>query len=123
MYVQFAGQSVAGQGRQMEITQTADDIDVTTYGSSDKEFIAGLTDRSATLQILDDSASSTVRTKFGPGSTGSLVWGPQGSGSSKPRFDVGTAVVTEANISYPYDDAVVIAVTLRLNGAVAESTF
>lgn len=123
MYASFAGTSVAGFGRSLEVSQQATDIDVSTYGSVDQEFIAGPVGRSATLEVLDDSDSSTVRQKFGPGSTGTLIWGPQGSGSGKPKFVVGTAVVTEANISYPYDDAVVISVTLRLSGSVQETTF
>lgn len=123
MYVSFLGTSVAGQGRQLEVNQQANDIDVTTYGSSDQEFIAGLIGRTATLSVLDDSGSATIRNKFTPGSTGTLIWAPLGTGSGKPRHTNGTAVVTEANISYPYDDAVVIAVTMRLSGAVAEDTY
>lgn len=123
MYVSFAGVSVAGQGRQLEVSQQANDIDVTTYGSTDQEFIAGLIGRTATLSILDDSASATIRNKFTPGSSGTLIWAPLGTATSNPKFTNGTAVVTEANISYPYDDAVVIAVTMRLSGAVPETTW
>lgn len=123
MYASFGGVSVAGFGRSLEISQSASDIDVTTYGSQDQEFIAGIVGRSATLQILDDSASATVRNKFGPGSSGTLIWAPQGSASGKPKHTVATAVVTEANVSYPYDDAVVIEVTLRISGSVTETTW
>ena len=123
MYATFGGVSVAGFGRSLEVNQQANDIDVSTYGTQDQEFIAGPVGRSATLQVLDDADASTVRQKFGPGSTGTLIWAPQGTGSGKPKFTVGTAVVTEANISYPYDDAVVIDVTLRLSGNVTEGTY
>jgi predicted secreted protein len=123
MYASFGGVSVAGQGRSLEVSQTANDIDVTSYGSTDQEFITGLVGRTATLQILDDSASSTVRAKFSPGSAGTLIWAPIGTGSGNPKFTVGTARVTEANLSYPYDDAVIIAVSMRLSGAVTESTW
>lgn len=119
MVVRFGTLSVAGQGRNLEVSQTGDDIDVTTYGSTDKEFITGLVERTATLEILDDSGSSTIRNKFKVGSADSLTWFPVGTPS--PQFSVGTAVVTEANVSYPYDDAVVISVTMRLSGAVTES--
>ena len=114
MYASFGGTSVAGFGRNLEINQQANDIDVSTYGTVDQEFIAGPVGRSATLQILDDADSSAVRTKFTPGSTGTLIWAPVGTTSGKPKFTVGTAVVTEANISYPYDDAVVIEVTMQV---------
>ena len=122
MVIKFGTVSVAGQGRSFEITQSADEVDVTTYGSTDKEFITGFVDRSATLEILDDSASQTVKNAFAPGSTGSLVWYPQGTTAGKPYGSIGTAVVTGADQSYPYDDAVLVSVTMRLNGAVTAGT-
>ena len=122
MAVRFGTFSVAGQGRQLEVSQSADEVDVTTYGSTDKEFLAGLIDRSATLDILDDSANSTIRQAFKTGTSNSLAWFPLGIASGNPKFSVGTAVVTEANLSYPYDDAVVVSVTMRLSGTVTEGT-
>lgn len=120
--MKFGTLTVAGQGRQLEVSQQADEIDVTTYGSTDKEFIAGLVERTATLEVLDDSASSTIRTAFKPGTSNSLTWFPIGTTAANPKFSVGTAVVTEQNISYPYDDAVLFEVTLRLSGTVTEGT-
>ena len=120
MVVKLGTLSVAGQGRNLTVDQGADEIDVTTYGSTDKEFIAGLVDRSATLQILDDDVSSAIRTAFAPGASGTLTWFPLGTASGKPKFTVGTAVVTGNNISYPYDGAVIMECSLRLSGAVTE---
>lgn len=120
MVVKFGTVSVSGQGRNLEISQSGDEIDVTTYGSTDKEFITGLADRSATLEVLDDNASTLVRNAMRVGSVGSLTWFPQGTASGKPQRSVGTATVTSADESYPYDDAVLISVGLRLNGSVTE---
>ena len=123
MVLKFGTLSVAGQGRNFEVNQSADEVEVTTYGSTDKEYVAGLTDRSATLEVLDgNDASNPIRAKFRPGSSDSLTWFPIGTASGNPKFAVGTAVVTEANVSYPYDDAVLIQCTMRLSGAVTEST-
>lgn len=121
MVVKFGTLSVAGQGRNLEISQSADEIDVTSYGSTAKEFITGLIERSGSLEILDDSgASNAIRIAFTPGSANSLTWFPIGIGTGNQKFSVGTAVITEANLSYPYDDAVLISVSLRLSGAVTE---
>ena len=120
MVAKFGTLSVAGQGRNLEVSQSADEIDVTSYGSTAKEFITGLIERSGTLEILDDSASNAIRTAFTPGSANSLTWSPIGTASGNPKFSVGTAVITEANLSYPYDDAVLISVSMRLSGAVTE---
>lgn len=120
MVVKFGTLTVAGQGRQLEISQSANEIDVTTYGSTDQEFIAGLVERSATLEVLDDSVSSAIRTAFKPGTSNSLTWFPLGVGTGNPKFSVGTAVVIEQNLSYPYDDAVLFEANLRLSGTVTE---
>jgi len=122
MAVRFGTLSVAGQGRNLEVSQSADEVDVTSYGSAAKEYVAGLIDRSATLEILDDSASSTIRNAFTPGSSNSFAWFPLGITSGNPKFSVATVVITGADLSYPYDDAVLISVSLRLSGAVTEGT-
>ena len=123
MVVNFRGSSVAGFGRNLEVSQSAGEIDVSTYGSNDREFIAGPVERSATLEVLDDdAANSPVRLLFGPGSSGTLIWFPVGSVAGSQKFTVGTAVVTESNRTYPYDDVVLISVTMRLSGPVTEGT-
>lgn len=120
MVVKFGTVIVSGQGRNLEINQSADEIDVTTYGSTDKEFILGKIERDGSLAILDDSATTTVRKALGVGSVGSLTWFPIGSTAGNPMFSNATALVREQNLSYPYDDAVTADVTLRLSGAVVE---
>jgi hypothetical protein len=104
------------------VSQSGDEIEVTSYGSTDKEFITGFAERSAATEILDDDTSSTIRQATRVGSVGSLGWFPQGTAAGKPKFTVGTAVVLQQNLSYPYDDAVLASVNFRLNGAVTEGT-
>jgi hypothetical protein len=122
MVIKFGTLSVAGSGRNLDVSQSTDEIDVTTYGSTDKEFIVGFVDRTATLEILDQNNSSTIRTAFSPGSVGSLTWFPIGTASGNPKFFAATAVVQESNKTYPYDGAVLLNVTMRISGTVTEST-
>jgi predicted secreted protein len=122
MVVKFGTLNVSGQGRNLEINQSADEIDVTSYGSSDKEFILGKTERDGTLEILDDAASSVVRKALAVGSIGSLTWFPIGTTSGNPQLACATVLIREQNLSYPYDDAVTASVTLRLSGPVVEGT-
>ena len=122
MVVKFGTVNVAGQGRNLDISQSANELDVTSYGSTAQEFIAGLTERSATLEILDDDTASLIRTSTQAGSVGSLTWFPQGTTAGLPKFSVGTAVITEQNLQYPYDDVVLMNVSMRLSGAVTEGT-
>lgn len=119
--VRFGTLDVGGAGRNLEVQQSSEEIDVTTYGSGAHEYVAGLIERSASLEILDNDAASGIRSAFTPGSAGSLTWFPIGTASGNPKFQVATAIITEANISYPYDDAVTISVSMRLSGSVVES--
>lgn len=122
MQIFFGTVDISGNGRSFEISQSADEIDVTTYGSTDKEFIVGMIERDSSLEVLDDNDSSAIRNALKPGMSGTLKWFPQGSASGMPVFTVGTAVVREENLSYPYDDVVLLSVSIRLSGAVVEST-
>lgn len=121
MVIKFGTTNVSGQGRNLEVSQTTDEIDVTTYGSTDKEFILGKTEREGTLEVLDDAASSAIRQVLGVGSIGSLTWFPQGTTSGLPKLSCATVLVREQNLAYPYDDAVTASVTLRLSGPVVEA--
>lgn len=122
MAIWFAGIDISGQARNLEVKQSADEVDVTTYGSVDKEYIVGMIERDATLEVLDDNTASTVRTATRAGSSGTLIWFPKGSTAGYPKFTVGTAVIKEQSLSYPYDDAVSMSVSMRLSGAVTEGT-
>lgn len=112
---------ISGQGRSFEVSQSADEIDATTYGSEDKEYIVGMVERDSSLEVLDDTTSATIRNATKPGQSGPLKWFPQGSAVGKPSFLVGTALVREQNMSYPYDDVVLLSCTIRLSGPVVES--
>jgi hypothetical protein len=122
MVILFDGTDVSGQGRSFDVSETADEIDVTTYGSDDKEFIVGMVERDSSLEVLDDDTSTTIRDAVKTGQTGSLVWFPMGTASGNPKFTVGTAVVKERSFSYPYDDVVLMSVSIRLSGAVVEGS-
>lgn len=122
MKIFFGTVDISGAGRSFEVSQSADEIDATTYGSTDKEYILGLTERDSSLEVLDDDTSTQIRNALKPGMTGQLKWFPQGSSTGKPVFTVGTALVREQNMSYPYDDVVLLSTSIRLSGAVVEST-
>ena len=115
----FDGTNISGQGRTLEISQSSDDIDVTAYGSGDKEFIVGMQERSATVEILDEEESPAIRLALVPGSSGTLAWFPEGEGSGQPSFEA-EAFVMEQNLSYPYDDVVMLNVTMKLSDALEE---
>lgn len=122
MSIKFGTTNISAQGRSLEVGQTADEIETTGYGDSEKTYIAGKTERQVTLEVMDDSTSTTVRTALTPGSASSLTWFPIGTVSGNPKFSFATATVIENNLSYPYDDVVLMSVTIRGSSPLVEST-
>lgn len=123
MVIKFGTADISGNGRTLDVDETADEVDVTTYGSTDKEFLAGMVDRTATMEILDEKeANATIRTVVKVGTQNSLTWFPNGTASGNQKHSAGTAVVLSRSFSYPYDDAVLMSCNLRISGAVIEGT-
>jgi hypothetical protein len=123
LVIKFGTTDISGAGRSLEVSESGTEIDVTTYGSTDREWlVTQMSDREGTYQVLDDSASTVIRNLLRPGISDSLTWFPIGTASGNAKLGVGTAVVRERNFSYPYDDAVVLNITFRLSGALIEST-
>jgi hypothetical protein len=123
MVVRYGTLSVAGQGRNLQVQETAAEIDVTTYGSTDEEFIVGLVDRQGSLDILDgNDPSNAIRAAFTTGTANSMTWFPIGTASGNPKFSCGTVLIKGSTKSYPYDGAVLLNVSLRFSGPVTEAT-
>lgn len=123
MVVKFGTADISGNGRTLDVDETADEVDTTTYGSTDKEFITGMVDRTATMEILDDSeANALIRTTLKVGTSNSMTWFPKGTASGNQKHSAGTVNVLSRSFSYPYDDAVLMSVNLRISGAVIEGT-
>lgn len=122
LVIRFGTAVVSGQGRSLDIDLSADEIDATSYGDAEKSFLAGKPDRKASMEVLDDSASSAIRTALAVGTINSMTWFPQGTASGNPKFAAATAVVLSNSISYPYDDVVTMSVDVRISGGVVEST-
>lgn len=123
MVIKYGTLSVAGQGRNLQIQEAADELDVTAYGSTDKEFIVGLVDRQGSIDILDaNTPSDPIRLAFKSGTSNSMTWFPIGTASGNPKFSCGTVLCKGLTLSYPYDGAVLLNVSLRFSGAVTEAT-
>lgn len=122
MVILFGTLNISGQGRSLDVDQSADEIDATAYGDAEKDFIVGKSERTGSMEVLDDSASTTVRQALAVGTINSMTWYPLGTASGRPKFTAGTTVVLGKSISYPYDDVVLMSVNLRFSTGVIEGT-
>lgn len=123
MVVKYGTTDVSANGRQLEVEETADEVDTTTYGSTEKEFITGMVERTATLEVLDeDSANAAIRSVFKVGTSNSLTWYPKGTNAGNQKFSAATTNVLSRSFTYPYDEAVLMSCNLRISGPVVEGT-
>jgi hypothetical protein len=122
LVVTFKGTDVSGAGRALEVTEEATEIDVTTYGSVDNEYlVTKKKDRTASFTVLDDAGSTTTEELFEVGTSGTLVYSPEGTVAGKRKRTV-TALVLRSRKSFPHDDVTQFAVDFRLTGAITKGT-
>lgn len=122
MVVTFKGTDVSGAGRALEVTEEASEIDVTTYGSADREYlVTSKKERTASFTVLDDAGATATEELFEVGTSGTLVYSPEGITAGTRKRTV-TALVLRSRKTFPHDDVVQFAVDFRLTGAITKGT-
>lgn len=122
LVVTYKGTNVSGAGRALEVTEEVNEIDVTTYGSTDSEYlVTQQKDRTSSLTVLDDAGSTATEELFGVGTSGTLVFSPEGTLAGKRSRTV-TALVLRSRKTFPHDDVVQFAVDFRLTGPITKGT-
>lgn len=122
LVVTFKATNVSGAGRALEVTEEATEIDVTTYGSLDREYlVTKKMERTASFTVLDDAGATATEALFEVGTSGTLIYSPEGTAAGKRRRTV-EALVLRSRKTFPHDDVVQFAVDLRLTGAITKGT-
>lgn len=108
---------------EVSMPRTIDTAEVTSYGDSDRNYIAGL--RSGTISITGMFAS-TYEEKIAPllGSATLYPWafGP-GSTASLSRKEKGKAIITSYEVGAPVGDKVSMKINLQITGAITSTKF
>lgn len=105
------------------IERAANALDVTTFGDSDKVYIAGL--RDGTLSLSGHFASTyeeKLSALLGHSTTPQWVYGPESTSNTRRKLS-GGAILTEFSIGSPVDDKVSMSFSLQLSGTVTSTTF
>lgn len=98
------GTSLSDHATQVTVEQTADEVDLTTFGPSGyKQFGVGFKDATITVSILTDFAASSIDAMVSPmyqaNSVGSVQVRPTSAAisSTNPAYMMGSAVLTSYN--------------------------
>jgi hypothetical protein len=111
---------VAGTGlelyQEFNLDYTIDMVDSTAGAAAAKTYIKTVKDGKATLKLVWQGADGTATTsKFRNGQEGTLLWGPEGTASNKPKGGV-YAFVTGTKRTIPYADLVTMEINLQFSG-------
>lgn len=108
-YLEFNGVAVTGIYRKFDDGMEQESAEATSGTDAVRNYVSTLIkiEPKATV-VLNDASSALAQLKMG--TTGTLIWGPQGNGAGKPKWGV-AARVKAAPVSRTYDAEVEIEVT------------
>ena len=120
--VVFGGTVLGTNFRTFTANEEMSLVDASAGADAARTYVTVMADGTATLEFLaqDDSVAAFAAVK--PGTTGSLVWGEEGTGVGQPRHTV-NAIVSSRKKDMPYDDVVVITVDFQFSGAVTDDSY
>ncbi|MFR9804614.1 hypothetical protein ACL02T_20360 [Pseudonocardia sp. RS010] len=112
------GDDLSAFANSVQFNRSADSHDVTTFGKDSKVYAPGLKDGTATIQGIYDSTASTgpgavLRPLVGAAAV-TLLYQPEGTGSSKPQASV-DVLVTAYEETAPVADMISWSATLQLS--------
>lgn len=121
MVLTFKGTNISGSSRALQINEEVTELDVTTYGSPDREYLlTKKRNRDGSFTILDTAGASTIEDLLDVGSSGTLEWSPEGTAVGM-RKRTATVLVRRSQKSHPHDDATQFNIDFRLSGSVVKA--
>ena len=116
---QHAATTLVANIRSFTIDMTGEVIDASVMGSAHKDYLAGQTDGTVTVECYWDDADGG-QLLFDTGDTLDLEISPQGTGATKKHYDV-AGICTAVSISASFDGMVEASFSLQITGAIAEN--
>ena len=114
-------QDISAYCDNVDFPLTADTAEVTTFGDSSKEYIAGLKDATISISGSWDATADAILAAI-VGVAGTFEYGPAGSTNGLVKF-TGEAICTSYNVSAPVGDKVSFSAEFQCTGAVTRTTF
>ena len=104
------------------IDETTDVIEDSSMGDSSKTYLVTLKDFSGTVDVLFDDTDTNGQTALSVGSSVTLNFAPEGTGSGAVKLS-GTALVTGKSVSASFDGLVESTISVQGTGGLATGTY
>lgn len=125
-YVTINGTDFSTSLNSVELSQEADDLETTAFGSSWRTRIGGLKQASLTLNFMQDFAAGSVDATLNPllGSIATVVIKPTSSsvGTANPSYTMTCLVTQYSPFASSVGDVATLSVTWPVSGSVVRAT-
>lgn len=116
------GSNAIAEIRSYSIDETTDVIEDSSMGDSSKTYLVTLKDFSGTVDVLFDDTDTNGQTALSVGSSVTLNFAPEGTGSGAVKL-TGTALVTGKSVSASFDGLVESSISVQGTGGLTTSTY
>ena len=114
------GSATVSQVKSYSLDESADTIETTSMGDAARTHLSSLTSFSGSVDRMWDE-TDTGQTALAVGSTVTLLWYPEGSGTGA-TFYSGSVIVTGKNITGSFDGLVEASIAVQGSGAITTAT-
>lgn len=122
LYLTFGGTVLSADYREFEPTEEVKMVDGSAGSDSATFMYATLTKGKAKLKLVDQAAGTVAWAALATKTSGTLIWGEEGTASGKPKHTV-VAIVSDRKKKLQYDDITEIEVNFEFQGAVSDSAY
>lgn len=115
-YVSFQGVAISADYRNFDIEMTVDVVEKSAGAEASKSYITTLKDGTAKLTYAYSGTAGTAYTNLlRVGQQGTLLWGPEGNATGKPKGGVKAIVVSQSK-PMTYNDLITRTVAFQFTG-------
>lgn len=108
--------------RSYSIDETTDVVEDTSMGDASKTYLVSIKDFSGSVDVLYDDTDANGQTALSVGSSVTLNFAPEGTGSGAVKI-TGTALVTAKSVSASFDGLVESSITVQGTGGLTTGTY
>lgn len=126
LYVEFGGNDISTDFREWNDNEEGAVVDASAGADTARTYLATLLDGKATwngLYQADGTAATYVYNACAPLTAGTLIVGPEGTASGKPKKTITSAIVTKRDRKIPFADVVELSIEWQYSAAPSDGTF
>jgi hypothetical protein len=123
VFVSFLGYDLSADFTSVSFSEDGDHIDVTAADDDYHYYIPVRKDGTIDFEGFYTSPDATVFGTVAVNAAGTLIIGPAGTATGRPKYTWNRVVVASRSLDMPFDDGVTFSVSFQMSSEVEEGTF